>query len=59
MSSFWEHISAPDQNIFMKFGGYVDNGLPSCVEWFKYDLFENKFADGGHVPHIQRTGGQF
>jgi len=27
-------ISAPDQDI-------VDNGIPKCVEWFKYDSFEN------------------
>jgi len=41
ISALWERISAPDQIIFMKFSGYVDNGLPKCVEWSKYDSFEN------------------
>jgi len=39
--SFLEHISAPDQDIFTKFGGYVGNELPGCMEWSKYDFFEN------------------
>jgi len=26
--SLWVHISAPDQDIFTKFCGHVDNGLP-------------------------------
>jgi len=34
----------PDQNIFMKFGGHVDNGLPNCAEWSKYDYFENPIS---------------
>jgi len=41
ISAFWERIAAPDKNIFAKFGGYVDNGLPKCVELSKYDSFEN------------------
>jgi len=32
---FWGHISAPSQDIFTKFGGYVGNGLPEGVEWSK------------------------
>jgi len=31
----------PYQNIFTKFCGYVDSGLPKCVEWSEYDSFEN------------------
>jgi len=29
--SFWGLIAAHDQDIFKKFDGYVDNGLPKCV----------------------------
>jgi len=28
--ALWGHISAADQGIFMKFGEYVDNGLPKA-----------------------------
>jgi len=38
--SSWERISAADQNMFTKFGGYVDNGLLKCVVWSRYDSFE-------------------
>jgi len=41
ISAFWGCISAPDQNIFTKFCGYVDNGLSKCVKWSKYDSFKN------------------
>jgi len=30
--SFMGNISAPNQDIFTKFGGYVDNWLLKCVE---------------------------
>jgi len=35
------HISAPDQDIFTKLGGYVGNELPQGVEWSKHVSFEN------------------
>jgi len=41
ISAFWESIFAPDKNIFMKFGGYMDNGLFRCVKISKYDFFKN------------------
>jgi len=39
--SFWWHISAPDQDIFRKFGWYVGNELSQDVEWSKYVSFKN------------------
>jgi len=39
--SFSGHISAPDQDIFTKFGGYVGNKLPQGVEWSKHVSFKN------------------
>jgi len=51
VSAFREGISASDQNIFI-FGGYVDNGLPKCVEWSKYDSFENPIWRTAAMHHI-------
>jgi len=51
--SFLGHISAHDQDIFTKFGGYVDNWLPKCVEWSKCDSFENPV--GGRWPCATHT----
>jgi len=39
--SFWGHISAPNQDIFTKFGGYVDDELPQGVKWSKHVSFKN------------------
>jgi len=38
---FWEHIFAPEQDTFTKFGGYVGNELPQGVESSKHVSFEN------------------
>jgi len=32
---------APDQDIFMKFGGFVGNEHPQGVEWSKHVTFKN------------------
>jgi len=43
--------------MFTKFGGYAD-GLLKCVEWSKYDSFENpiwRTADSGHRPCTTNT----
>jgi len=54
------HISAPNQGIFMKFNGYVGNEFPQGMEWSKTRFLRKSYlADGGHVPLIQHTGGQF
>jgi len=37
---FWGHISAADQNIFTKFGVYVENGVPQRVDWSVYARLE-------------------
>jgi len=37
----WGHISAADQDIFTKFGVYVENGVRQHVEWSKYAFLEN------------------
>jgi len=34
--TFWEHISAPNEDIFTKFGWYVGNELPQGVKWSKH-----------------------
>jgi len=47
------HISASDKNIFMKFIGYVGNGLQIRF------LRKSNMAAGGRVPHIQHTGCHF
>jgi len=56
LSNFvWEHISAPDQDIFRKFGGYLDNG-PAGVEWSICISFENSiWRTGGRRPCIIHT----
>jgi len=38
--SFSEHTPATDQDIFTKFGGYVDE-LPQGVEWSEHVFFTN------------------
>jgi len=49
----------PDQDIFTKFGGCVDNDSTS------YAMFQIRFprksnlADVGHVPHIPHTSDHF
>jgi len=53
--SFWGHISAPNQDIFTKSVGCVDDGLAQCVEYSKYVSFrKSNMADGGHIPHIYK-----
>jgi len=42
--AFWEFISVPDQNIFTKFGGYVDNGLPNV--WNGPNMIPSKIQFG-------------
>jgi len=39
--SFSGHISAPDQDIFTTFGGYVGSELLQGVEWSKHVSFKN------------------
>jgi len=47
----------PRSNIFTKFSGYIDNGLPKCAEWYKYDSSENpiwRTAAMHHTYNIYR-----
>jgi len=39
--SFLRHISARDQGVFTRFGGYVDIELLRCVEWSEFGSFGN------------------
>jgi len=36
----YRHISSADQDIFTKFGVYVDSGIPQRVEWSMYARLE-------------------
>jgi len=38
---FWRHVSADDQDIVMKFGVCVDNGVSQRVKWSKYVCLKN------------------
>jgi len=49
--SFLGHISAPNKNIFTKFGGYVGNELPQGVKWSKYDSFKNPIWQTAAMNH--------
>jgi len=42
--SFSGHISAPDQDIFTKFGEYVGNELSQGVEWSKHVCSKIQFG---------------
>jgi len=37
---FWGHISTTDQDIFIKFGVCIENGVPQHVEWSMYAHLE-------------------
>jgi len=50
-TSLWEQISAADQEIFTKFGGYVDNKLPQGVEWSKHISFKNPIWQMATIHH--------
>jgi len=45
--SFSGNISAPGQDIFTKFGGYIGNELPQGVEWSKHVFFKIQFGRQG------------
>jgi len=50
-SSFWGHISAPNQDIFTKFGGCVGNEFPQGVEWSKHVSFGNPIWQTAAMHH--------
>jgi len=57
--SFSAHISAHDQDIFTKFGGYVGNELPRDVVGSKHVSFENPIWQMTVLHHVQHTRDQF
>jgi len=49
---FWGHISAHNQDIFMKFSGYVGNKFPQGVEWSKHVSFKNPIWQTVAIPYM-------